>query len=378
MRAFAVLWVMLGHLYLRHFSTGLIGVDVFFVLSGFLITWLLVREHDWTRRVEFKAFYIRRALRLFPALGAALAFVIVAVLAVGRFHEFQSSTLDQLPYTVLYIGNWTWNNLGPFDMLAHTWSLGVEEQFYLLWPVVCVGLLRLRLRRERVALALLVLAAVETLARELYINAGGSLWEADRALYFTSDGLLVGSAIAFWVASGHRSLRHPVVKPAIQTSAVVSTVVLLLIVWGWPTFLTRETWFLPVTAVGTGLILLSCLRAQVPLLHAVLTNRLLISVGLRSYALYLWHWPIFRMFSTVHWHSRAQQWAIIVAEFTTSFVVAAMSWRLVETPFLRVKRRFETDRSLGETTVPVPADAFVADDPSTDPDETPDVVTALA
>jgi peptidoglycan/LPS O-acetylase OafA/YrhL len=377
MRAFAVLGVMLAHLALSRFGLGALGVDVFFVLSGFLITWLLIGEHDRTRRVNFAAFYARRTLRLFPALTVLLIVVVIAVLLVDRFHQFQSSTLHELPYTVLYVGNWPWNNLGMPDLLAHTWSLGVEEQFYLIWPAVCVAVLRGQLRRERVAAVLFALAALETIAREFFLHAGGSAWQADRALYFTSDGLLVGAAIAFWLASNHSSLRHPAVKPIVRIGAVVSVIVLLVTIWGSPAFLTHQTRYLPDTAVGSGFVLLSCLTAEVPPLRAALSNRPACWIGRRSYGLYLWNWPIFRMFSTIQWHTRLQHWAVMAAEVTVNFVVAALSWRLVETPFLRVKRRFETDRSLGETTVPVPTDALIADDPSNDPDETPEVVTAL-
>ncbi len=150
MRAFAVIAVMLFHFQQPHFFLGgYVGVDVFFVLSGFLITSLLISERDQFGTVWVRGFYARRALRLFPALALVVVSCAGIVLILGDLSGRRHDTLVGIPFATFFVGNWV---LGLADslklgLLNHTWSLGIEEQFYLLWPITLVVLLR-RVNRD--------------------------------------------------------------------------------------------------------------------------------------------------------------------------------------------------------------------------------------
>lgn len=153
LRALAIVLVILAHAHFDLFQGGFIGVDVFFVLSGYLITGLLVRELRQTERIRFIAFYSRRLKRLLPALTAML--VIVTGTAVWLLSDLESRTqLTSAPYAATWTSNLYlalveidyFNELAARDLFLHTWSLGVEEQFYLIWPAF---LLVLFLARQR-------------------------------------------------------------------------------------------------------------------------------------------------------------------------------------------------------------------------------------
>src|ERR1700677_2490575 len=204
LRAFAVLTVMAAHLNdPTLFPGGGLGVDVFFVISGFLITSILLGEQDKRGRVGFGAFYARRALRLFPALVVVLA--VVAVVCATDSHIFLAhETLAGIPWIVLYAGNWlrAFSHAASLGVLGHTWSLAVEEQFYLIWPVIFVfGIGRIGDRRR--AAALLVSAALAVMAYRAVVLAHG--WSINRVSNGSDthcDGLLLGCALALWLTSG--------------------------------------------------------------------------------------------------------------------------------------------------------------------------------
>src|SRR4051794_36677121 len=140
-RAFAVLGVIATHAGFSHLRAGGFGVYVFFVLSGYLITHLLATEREATGRLSLRRFYARRALRLLPAL--ALLLIASAVWALADGGPTAERTLRGIPFVALYVGNWA-NAASPIGgdydlgLLGHTWSLSVEEQFYLLWPLALI------------------------------------------------------------------------------------------------------------------------------------------------------------------------------------------------------------------------------------------------
>src|SRR5579862_1099054 len=144
LRAIAVLAVLGYHTWEGAFRGGWVGVDIFFVLSGYLITSILLAERDRRGTISFRQFYLRRALRLLPALVLCLAVAIA--LAASQGPTLRDATTKEAAAATLYAANW-WQVLrphAPIGLLAHTWSLSVEEQFYLCWPLALSGLLALR------------------------------------------------------------------------------------------------------------------------------------------------------------------------------------------------------------------------------------------
>jgi peptidoglycan/LPS O-acetylase OafA/YrhL len=156
LRAVAVSLVVLAHANVGWFEGGFVGVDVFFVLSGYLITTLLVREHDRQGRIGFLDFYARRVKRLFPAL--LLMIVVVAIMGVWLLTDFEANQqLASSPFAAVWASNFYFalagldyfNDLTKRDLFLHTWSLGVEEQFYLIWPLILLFVLSCFGRKTR-------------------------------------------------------------------------------------------------------------------------------------------------------------------------------------------------------------------------------------
>ena len=187
------------------------GVDVFFVLSGFLISSLLIGEWDKRGHVSLSNFYARRALRLFPALVVAIA-VALFVIAIGRSFKLGDATLTGLPFVVFYIGDFA-RAFGPakeLGLLSTAWSLAVEEQFYLIWPFVFLLVMQRAKRKERVAIVLAALSVLDMVYRVVMVRVGEPLARFTFAADTRCDGLLLGCAVAFCLASrGGRPSQMP-------------------------------------------------------------------------------------------------------------------------------------------------------------------------
>ncbi len=336
LRAVAVVAVMIYHLKVPHLlSGGYIGVDVFFVISGYLITSLLVQESDeHAGLVNLQRFYARRALRLFPALGAAaaVALVLSPLADAPTAHE----TLTGIGWIAIYAGNWVRafdpNALGT---LGHTWSLAIEEQYYLVWPAVFVVLDRKGVARARLAQVLLGLAVLEMSYRELLVRDGASL----ARIFFGTDthcaGLLVGCAVAYGLASQARRAPLAPRALAIATWGGAAALVALLLLANDGLRSSVATY--PAVTVASAALLVGLVGGGAPLLGRLLGARPAVWVGRRSYGLYLWHYVVY---VALPWHAAATTAVGELAMVAVSFAVAALSYRFVELPALRVKKRF--------------------------------------
>ncbi|HWW54174.1 MAG TPA: acyltransferase, partial [Acidimicrobiales bacterium] len=204
LRALAVIAVVAYHLGLPWARGGFLGVDLFFVLSGFLITGLLLREREQTGRIDLGHFYARRARRLLPALFLVLAAVSTWVAATGTTPDLTSVRSDALA-ALAYVANWrlVLSHSGYFAQfsapspLRHAWSLAIEEQYYLVWPILLLGLMRLgRGSRRATVLATLVLAVLSASAMAVMYHPGA---DPSRIYYGTDTRafeLLVGALLA--------------------------------------------------------------------------------------------------------------------------------------------------------------------------------------
>ena len=333
LRGVAVLAVMAVHFKVPFARGGFLGVDIFFVLSGFLITSLLVSEWQRTGRISLKHFYARRALRLLPALGLLLAALSPVV------------PLLQIVATLAYLANWV-IAFGALPMtsgpLGHTWSLSIEEQFYLLWPLCLVLLLGSRLPSRLFPLIPLALALVESALR-LGLFYAVAPWP--RIYYATdthADGILVGSAVALAVAFG-RMPRSPAWQRVVHAVAALFAVSLLyLLVDSAPFLGPNAAWLLvhiilPLFPVGVAALILSVVVYPSRVASLFLGLPPLVLLGRVSYGLYLWHLP-------VHFFLDGLGIAAGTPEGTTlrilvSCAIAAISYRYVESPALRLKDR---------------------------------------
>lgn len=318
LRGIAVLVVLAAHAGvpgIRGEGGGGAGVTLFFVLSGFLITSLIVAERERDGRVNLPAFYVRRGLRLLPAL---FALVFVVIIAYG-FGLWVASPPDGLAIAAVvgYVGNWASVAGLQLGVLAHTWSLAVEEQFYLLWPALLLLGLRLGGRR-RTAVAILAISIMVTPWRMILWSDGAF----DRVLNGTdthADALLIGCAIALL------NVRLPSRIGLLGALAIVG----LGIAWR----ASAEVYFLPLAAIAAAIAVAGC--------PEVLGWRPLAYVGRISYGLYLWHYLFI-------WSGLP--WPVVIF---ISFVTAVVSFQVIERPFLRLKDRLGSpDRKTGDRAIP--------------------------
>lgn len=324
LRAVAVLLVFADHLVGRYVPGGWIGVDMFFGLSGFLITSLLLDESTRVGRIDLRAFFMRRALRLGPALVVHVALVAPLAILAGVVNVIPAA-LAALTYTTDFyaiVGGDSW-------IFAHTWSLTVEEQFYLLWPAVLIlGLLRgWNMLRGLGGVALLSVAIGAAVAATVSTSVA-------YALPFSHlPTLLGGAALAIALQRGEDRLRWVgrAWVPMAAGAAVLSTAVLFD---QWSTWM----YYGGMVVLGAPLVLfVGHLRVRrTSRLAGVLALRPLVWLGERSYGFYLWHYPI----TTVAHHIEAPRPVSGMLAFAVSLALTEASWHLVERPFLKLKRRY--------------------------------------
>ena len=325
-----------------HAATGslpgaaVVGVDLFFVLSGFLITALLVAEWEARGAISLRRFYVRRALRLIPALTALLVIYATWVL-LWSSGPARALRLRGVWTGALYVSNWAFAlGHGGTPEIGHLWSLATEEQFYLLWP--CLLLLLLRSGRRPFVLRACI-AGVVVLAglRSLLYRVPSPIHDQ---LYFSpftwADSLLTGCVLGasfVWRSMPRRPLSELLAVPVIGYALVVSrTDSAAQLFDGGITLLALACGVVVAWAIAPGAI-----SAK------FLAWRPLQWLGRRSYGIYLWHLPLTHA-AWALWPHRSRALAAVAA-YGATFVVATLSYRLVEEPFLRRKARWSATRS---------------------------------
>ncbi len=341
----AVIAVVLYHADVPWIPGGFLGVDVFFVLSGFLITSLLLVEFERTGRLNYKEFYLRRARRLLPALFAVLG--VTAVLVATIAYDGAAPFRRDLPGALFYYSNWLsiltdtsyFEFVGRPPMLKHLWSLAVEEQFYLIWPTVALVAFRWRGARAVGWVALGgALASTVAMAIGSVIGQMPSATDPSR-LYFGTDthamGVLVGAALAVIWRPGRTA---PIL--ARQAQALIcaaGSLGLVLLLWmfmatgEFSVFLYRGGFL--VVALVSAVVVAAASHRGVPF-GRWLGMRPMRWVGQRSYGIYLWHWPLF-LVTRPGVDLPFEGLAAFVARITLLLVVAECSYRFLEMPIRR-------------------------------------------
>ncbi len=321
---------MLYHFVLPGFRGGFLGVDVFFVLSGFLITSLLLEEHRDTGTVSLLRFYARRMrCELLPAMLVVLA---VTLPLVPRVQTLQ---------VLLYVGNWT---LPLGSAIRHLWSLGVEEQFYIVWPLLLLALLRARVPRAAIGALVVTLALGSTWLKIAMWRSPADWVRLYSGTDTRADQLLVGCAVALllaWSAWPRRAWFRALSAVALWPALALLGALLLNSAVYWE-FFYRQAGFLWV-ALAAAAIVLRVMLVPDGGLARVLAWGPLPAIGRISYGLYLWHQPVAwctdpRKFE---WVPILGRWEQLVLRVALSFAFAGLSFWLVERPMLRLKHRFE-------------------------------------
>jgi len=340
LRAVAVSGVLLFHANVSWLPGGFLGVDVFFVLSGFLITRLLLDEHRRRGAISVGRFYVRRALRLLPAL--ALMSAAVLVYAEVRVDPAQTSRAwhDALA-TATYHMNWrlALGSAPPFGFFDHAWSLGIEEQFYLAWPLVVVVVAR-RWGAQGVAVVAGVGALCSWAIRVSLVASDAAPQRVFYGLDAHADGLLLGASFAALTVLGTAGARTRRSRGLPGVVALAALPVAMATAHLHSELVERF-----------GLVLVEL--AVVVVIHDVvsggptsrmLARRPLVTLGQVSYGAYLWHWPVYLAVNAGEVDVGAT--GLLAVRLAITAALTALSWVLVERPALRLKGRFESPRSV--------------------------------
>jgi peptidoglycan/LPS O-acetylase OafA/YrhL len=326
LRAIAVLAVIAFHANEELLTGGFAGVDVFFVISGFLISGLIAKEME-AGNFTFAGFYARRIKRIFPAyiLVAAATLVVSSFLLIPNDYIFYTTSLAASWAFVsnVFFSMLSWGYFGArteeFPLL-HTWSLAVEEQFYFIFPVLLLFLYRTM--RARIVLALVVLCI-------LFLAYSESSTNQIRSYFLLSSRaheLLIG-ALVYFVSQRLPAGSRLASNLMVATGAVLVIGTFIMLNAGTMPFPGVNSLF---PCIGTALLIYGG-RATTGL-TPVLENRLLVGIGLISYPLYLWHWPIL---SFLRYRKIELTPGVVFAAVALAFLLAWLTWRLVETPIRR-------------------------------------------
>lgn len=347
LRGIAIMMVMVFHATPNLLVGGFIGVDIFFVLSGFLITNLLIREHEQHERLQLTAFYMRRILRLSPALLLMLLTYCIASfiwLADAQLDRFLTDALISL----LYLTNWARAfGIHPPDFLGHTWSLAIEEQFYLLWPLFLTLMIKNFKRRELWLAATLILALLSLAWRVHLSTSGASPMRLYNGLDTRADALMIGCTLAILLSLPQ--IRNYLTKRTshlIRYSAVISSMGLCLFAifgeWNSPGMF---YWGYILVAICSASVIADLTQDHPSVLNRILSTPLLVWIGTISYGLYLWHFPVYRVLLANGWSQKNVLW---LGSLIT-LAIAACSYYLLEAYFLKLKQRhFTPKNSAGE------------------------------
>ncbi|WP_413452216.1 acyltransferase family protein [Georgenia phoenicis] len=343
LRALAVGAVLVYHLRPTSLPGGFLGVDVFFVISGFLITTLLLRELGSKGRVDLPRFWLRRARRLLPALVSVVVVSVSLAAAVGG--DLLVNIGRQVLGALTFSNNWLeigagssyFTQTSPL-LFVNFWSLAVEEQFYLVWPLLLGLLLALTsTARQRVRLALAVATVSAVLMAVLYTPGE----DATRVYYGTDThlfGLMIGVALAFAWASPRSWLHSPAWQRWRQPAALVALagLLLLMVVLDEGSALTFRGGILAASLLTA--VLVAALLGPVGLYQRLLRMPPVAWLGERSYGIYLWHWPLILILTELlpaTTYDSALSWTTRALALLLTLVVAGASYRWLEMPVRR-------------------------------------------
>jgi peptidoglycan/LPS O-acetylase OafA/YrhL len=350
LRGLAVFGVLLFHDGGR-LRGGYLGVDLFFVLSGFLITTLLVMEHDRTGTIDLRSFWIRRARRLMPALLAIMPAVALYAKTLAAPKELASIRADAVA-TLAYVANWRsifarrsyWEMFTAPSPLEHTWSLAIEEQFYVLWPLVALGLLHLGRKRDparpaRVLFGSCVALALASASAMFLQYEDGSTMRVYLGTDTRGTSILLGAALGAsgWAeaSADGPSRSDSNGAPRWLKAASLSALGVLGAAWwaldGQSEHLYRGGFW--VTEVACAVLIATCVRLPQSLVARALSLRPFRALGIVSYGVYLWHWPVYVVLTPER--TGLAPLLLLGVRLSITLAIAALSYFFLERPIRR-------------------------------------------
>ena len=347
LRAFAVCGVIAFHFGLG-LPGGFLGVDFFFVISGYVITRLLLIERRRTGAIDWPRFWARRGRRLLPAVVAVLG-AVQLWLRLGAPPELRGTTNAQTLAALTYVSNWYaivanvgyWGAQIDATPLTHLWSLAVEEQFYVAWPLLLVAVLALTRSPRALAVAAGLGAVASYATGVVLFHTEG----VDRAYLGTdarAGALLLGVLCAVLLTrpepgpDGSWDRLPPLRRPA-SACALLAVAALVLL---WATAAIKAPWLyaggLFVAGLSAAVIIAYVVAAPGSAAARFVGSRPVVAVGRLSYSLYLWHWPV-HVYAIHRW-PRAERPLLIAGEITVTVALSCLSFALLEQPVRRVRR----------------------------------------
>lgn len=324
LRGVAILLVLLSHAHVPMFEGAFFGVDLFFVLSGFLITSLLLMEHGSEGRIGFWRFCRRRFLRLMPALALFLgAYCLFAPLLWPGLEDIYSDALVSL----LYLADYGIAFFDSPDTLLHMWSLSVEEHFYLLWPPLLMLLLRYS-RPGQLWRPIALLWVLSWLWRMYWVHAGQQFYEVFFRFDTRASGLFAGALLAALMAE--RPDFTAALKSRMHHAMWLPLAVPLLMAMQWDN---KDAMLWGITVVEcAAIVVLVAVSGGSGLVHDMLSAPWLVRLGRLSYGIYLWHYPVVR-------YLRAEfSWPVVVVlGLAISMALSALSFHTLERWALRLR-----------------------------------------
>ncbi len=339
-RALAVAAVVVFHISETGLTGGFLGVDIFFVLSGFLITSILLAEFHSRKRIDIKNFYLRRARRLLPALFTMLASVtlITWIFARDELHQLRGDVIAALTYctnwTQIFWGRSYFDQLSRPSLLQHLWSLAVEEQFYLLWPLILIACLAATRRRWLVLAVPVGLAALSLVLMASMYHVG----QDTSRIYYGTDThiapMLIGATVAIVVALRRQAGIARDTQRGRLVADAFALIGFLVLAWSvveinrYSSGLYRGGYvFISLASAA----LIYAAGRQGTITAKALGWAPLVWIGQRSYAIYLWHWPIL-MLSRPGIDIHLPTWVVVPLQLAVIVGASDLSYRYIERP----------------------------------------------
>lgn len=342
-RALAALAVLVYHVAPNWLPGGFLGVDVFFVLSGFLITALLAREQRLTGRIDVRAFWLRRFRRLVPAVTLTVLVTVPLAALVNR--DFLVGIWYQVLGTLTYTYNWVNVAFGGsyFDrtnpqFLANMWTLAVEQQFYLVWPLILLLAFLIPTRHRWFVSALLALASVSEMA--VLKAGGGNLTRIYEGTDTHAFGLMLGATLALLFPLALENTPHYLDRSTVRLRGLAAWVGMVGVFVSFLMLRDSDPFTYPWGVLAVSVLTIGIIQACLEEVSGVSgPGQVLVEflswpplqwLGVRSYSLYLWHWPVFMLVNSL-WRG-LPQWAALVIIAVVSILAASVSYKYVERP----------------------------------------------
>lgn len=333
LRGLMALGVIFAHVKLAWFPGAQIMMDVFFVISGFLITLILLRNVKRTGNLQLLKFFARRVRRLYPAL--LLVIVVYLVVAAILVDDLAPILTDAIR-TLFYYSNWTklYDHVYP-TYFEHTWSLSIEEQFYLLWPALLLITLKLRLGRAKTLLLFAGLMLIAAGWRNFLVFEGVEWSRVYYGLDTRMDAFFMGGILAIaWGEWGEKWRRSIIFLRLMQVCACLLFVLILLCK---PREIYYFVWQQSLVLLFSGATVLALILPMENWFKSCLSSRPIQRLGLMCYGIYLWHWPLLWLLVVKFSFPPIVNLAIVMP---STLLLAYLTYRYIELPILSKRSRY--------------------------------------